>query len=146
MATRAPSFALLPLGNLCKEHMRCLCTIPVNCIRTYNYVRIKFYLRKLKSFVCAQSLHSLCDPMDYSLPGSFVRGILQAKILEWEAMPSSRGFPNPDIEPTSPALQADSLPSEPPGKPKEPKGTKNTIFPKRVTRFLASLSPFLGPI
>ena len=44
-------------------------------------------------------------------------GILQARILEWVAMPSSRGSPNPGIEPTSAALQADSLPSESPGKP-----------------------------
>ena len=40
-------------------------------------------------------------------------GILQAKILEWVAMPSSRG----SSQPRDPALQADSLPSEPPGKP-----------------------------
>ena len=33
----------------------------------------------------------LCNPMDYSLPGSSVHGILQARILEWVAMPSSRG-------------------------------------------------------
>ena len=32
-----------------------------------------------------------CDPMDCSLPGSCVHGILQARILEWVAMPSSRG-------------------------------------------------------
>ena len=32
---------------------------------------------------------SLCDPMDYSLPGSSVHGILQARILEWVAMPFS---------------------------------------------------------
>ena len=44
-------------------------------------------------------------------------GTLQARILEWVAMPSSRGFPNPGIKPRSPALQADSLQSEPPGKP-----------------------------
>ena len=50
-------------------------------------------------------------------PGSFVRGILQARILEWVAMPSSRGSPQPRIEPRSPVLQADSLPSVPPGKP-----------------------------
>ena len=31
-----------------------------------------------------------CDPMDGSLPGSFFQGILQAKILEWVAIPSSR--------------------------------------------------------
>ena len=34
---------------------------------------------------------TLCDPMDCSLPGSSVRGILQARILEWVAMPSPRG-------------------------------------------------------
>ena len=32
----------------------------------------------------------LCDPMDYSLPGSSVHGILQARILDWVAMPFSR--------------------------------------------------------
>ena len=32
-----------------------------------------------------------CDPMDYNLPGSSVHEILQARILEWVAMPSSRG-------------------------------------------------------
>ena len=42
----------------------------------------------------AQSLQScptLWDPMDSSPPGSSVQGILQARILEWVAMPSSRG-------------------------------------------------------
>ena len=60
---------------------------------------------------------SLCDPMDYSLPGSSVHGIFQAKILEWVAISFSRDLPNPGIKPRSPALQADSLPSKPPGKP-----------------------------
>ena len=45
-----------------------------------------------------------------------VHGILQARILEWIAFPFSRGFSNPGIKPRSPALQADSLPAEPPGK------------------------------
>ena len=53
-----------------------------------------------------------------SLPGSFVHGILQARIQEWVPFPFSRGFSNPGIEPRSLTLQADSLPSEPPGKPK----------------------------
>ena len=34
---------------------------------------------------------TLCDPMDYSLPGSSVHGVLQARILEWVAIPFSRG-------------------------------------------------------
>ena len=38
---------------------------------------------------------TLCDPMDYNLPGSSVHGILQARILKWAAMPSSRGSPRP---------------------------------------------------
>ena len=53
--------------------------------------------------VCAQSCLTLCDPMDCSLPGSSVRGILQAGILERVAMPSSRRSSNPGIKPVSPA-------------------------------------------
>jgi len=55
--------------------------------------------------------------MDCIPPGAPVHGILQARILEWVAIPFSRDFPNPGIEPGSPTLQADSLSSEPPGKP-----------------------------
>ena len=62
----------------------------------------------------AQSCLTLCDCMDYNHPGSFVHGIFQARILEWVDMPSSKG----SSQPSSPALQTDSLPSEPPGKPK----------------------------
>ena len=61
----------------------------------------------------AQPCPTLCDPMDCSLPGSSVHGILQARILELVAMPFSRGSSDPGIEPGSLALEADSLPSEP---------------------------------
>ena len=61
----------------------------------------------------AQSCPTLCDPMDCSLPGSSVHGILQARILEWVAFPFSRESSQPGIEPRSPALRADSLPAEP---------------------------------
>ena len=50
---------------------------------------------------------TLCDPM-----GHTVQGILQARILEWVA------FPNPGIKPKASTLQVDTLPAEPPGKPK----------------------------
>ena len=40
--------------------------------------------------LATQSCLTLCDPMDCSLPGSFVPGILQARILEWVAISSSR--------------------------------------------------------
>ena len=42
-----------------------------------------------------QSCPTLCDPMDYSLPGSSVRGILQARILEWVAISFTRGSSQP---------------------------------------------------
>ena len=61
-----------------------------------------------------KSCPTLCDPVDSSPPGSSVHGILQARILEWVAIPFSRESFNPGIEPGSPTLQADSLPSEPP--------------------------------
>ena len=64
-----------------------------------------------------QSCLTLCNPMDCSWPGSPVHGVLQARMLEWVAIPFSGDLPNPGVEPGSPALQADSLPSEPPGKP-----------------------------
>ena len=65
----------------------------------------------------AQLCLTLCDPMDYSSPGSSVHEILQARILEWLLFPSPGDLPNSGIKPGSPALSANSLPSEPPGKP-----------------------------
>ena len=59
-----------------------------------------------------QSCPTLCDPRNYT-----VHGLLQAKILEWVAFPFSRGLANSGTEPRFPALQVDSLPAEPQGKP-----------------------------
>ena len=57
--------------------------------------------------------------MDCSPPGSSVHGIFQARIQEGVVISFSRDLPGSGIEPRSPALQAVSLLSEPPGKPKE---------------------------
>ena len=57
----------------------------------------------------------VCNPVDCSPPGSSIQGILQARIPEWVAISFSRGSSQPRDEPTSPALQADALNSEPPG-------------------------------
>ena len=54
--------------------------------------------------------------MNCSLPGMSVNGTLQARILEWVAIPFSRGSSGHRLNPRSPLLQADSLPSEPPRK------------------------------
>ena len=59
----------------------------------------------------AQSYPTLCDLMDCNPPAFSVPGNLQARILEWVAMPSSRGS-----KPRFPTLQVDSLPAELPGK------------------------------
>ena len=77
-------------------------------------------MRKVK---VAQSYPTFCDPVDCIPPGSSVHGILQARILEWVAMPSPGHLPNPRIEPRSLALQEESLLSEPPGKRREMKKT-----------------------
>ena len=64
----------------------------------------------------AQLFPTHFDLVDYSPPDPSVHGIIQARLLEWVAFLFSRSF-QPRIEPTSPSLQADSLPTEPPGKP-----------------------------
>ena len=46
---------------------------------------------EVKSSQVTQSCPTLCDPVDYSPPGSSVHGILQARILEWVAISFSRG-------------------------------------------------------
>ena len=49
------------------------------------------HLQHEDAYVHAQLRPTLCDPMGYSPPGSFVHGISQAGILEWVAISSSRG-------------------------------------------------------
>ena len=68
--------------------------------------------------VCIKSLShvQLCNSMDCSLPGSSGYGLSQARILQWVAISSFRESFQPRVEPGSPALQADSSPSEPLGK------------------------------
>ena len=65
-----------------------------------------------------KSCPTLCNPTDCSPPGSSIHGISQVRILEWIAISFSRGLPDPGIKVGSPALKADSLPTEPPEKPK----------------------------
>ena len=74
-------------------------------------------LSSSSSSMRAKLLQSLCDPVDCNPPGTSVHGILQARILEWVALPSCRGSFQPRVPSRSPALQADSLGYEPPGKP-----------------------------
>ena len=76
----------------------------------------KFYIEKVTVLV-AQSCPTLCNPTDYSPPGSSLHRIFQVRVLEWEPFPSPEDLPNSGTEPESPALQAYSLPFEPLGSP-----------------------------
>ena len=57
--------------------------------------RICWIQKNLKSKYITQSCPTLFDPMDCTLPGSSVYGISQARILEWVAMPFSKGPSQP---------------------------------------------------
>ena len=59
-------------------------------VNTRVCVRVRVYV-----CVCAQLCWTLCNPVDCSLSGSSVCGILQARILEWLAIPSSKGSSQP---------------------------------------------------
>ena len=69
-----------------------------------------------------QSCQTLCNPLDNSPPGCSVHGIFSGKNIGVGCHFLTPGYlPEPIIKPTSPvspALQADSLPAEPSGKPK----------------------------
>ena len=52
---------------------------------------INYKLRFVNTWLNCSVISDSCDPMDYSLPGSSVHGIFQARILEWVAISFSRG-------------------------------------------------------
>ena len=67
-------------------------------------------------FISKLSL-TLCDPMDYSPPGSSLPGILQARILGWLPFPSPGDLAHTAIKPASPALAGGFFTTEPSGSP-----------------------------
>ena len=132
------------LSHKGKEYT-CVCL----CIHTYNYIYIIeslcFILESNTALYInyesesegevAQSCLTLRDPMDCSLPGSSVRGIFQARVLEWVAISFSRRSSRPwNRTWVSHIVDTDALPSEPPGKSR---GQLSTIFPlKKKKTFL----------
>ena len=104
MVTIVNSTMLYPSSKLLREQILNILTTTTNT-------------EKVTECMCAQSCPTLSDLMDCSPPGPSVHGILQARRLEWVAIFTSRGFSQPRnwtwisyTAPTSPALQADSLP------------------------------------
>ena len=63
----------------------------VLCVAQGHFLPIFFFRACESESVSCLVLSNSCDPMNYSLPGSSVHGILQARILEWVAISSSRG-------------------------------------------------------
>ena len=89
-----------------------------HCCSELHYLHLQDFLQDIYlggGGLVAQSCPTLATPWT-SPSGSSVHGILQARRLEWVAISFSRGPSNPGMKPGSPALQANSLPSKPPGK------------------------------
>ena len=63
----------------------CVCVCVCVCVRAHAHA-------------CMLSCFQLCDPMNYSSPGSSIHGIFQARILEWVAISTSVDGPDPGIE------------------------------------------------
>ena len=91
-----------------------------------------FQLACMRAYSVA-SVVSLCNPMDFSPSVSSVHGILQARILEWVAMPSSRGFSQPRDRNQVSRTAGLFFTAEPPGKPfLGGKGLKELCFKQHV--------------
>ena len=80
----------------------------VNVLTCFNLCFSRFEKSKYYLIGCVW----LCDLMDCSLPGFSIHGILQARILEWVAIPSSRGSSQFRDQTHISVLKVDSLPSE----------------------------------
>ena len=85
-------------------------------------------MKKESESEVAQSCLTLCNPMDCSLPDSSIRGILQARILEWVAISFSRGsFPPRDLNPGLPRCRQTLYHLSHQGSPK--KGVRSVSVP-----------------
>ena len=110
-------WVLLLINLLCENYSHEIFAIislwnrPVVSLKLFHIMKKK---KKTVKLLVSQLCPNLYDSMDCSPPGSSVHGILQARILEWVAMPSSRGSSWPRHWTGSPVLRAESLWPEPP--------------------------------
>ena len=81
------------------------------------FICLCLYVYSLNKTCCSVLSHSVMSNTLQPHQAPLFMGILQARIVEWVAMSSSRGSSQPVIKPRAPLLYVDSLPSEPPGKP-----------------------------
>ena len=102
---------VLPVSTFCPDFTLCSASLrPPSALNHSPPCLSKPNSEKdfMKTLYCCclgvESCPTLGDPMDWSPPGPSVHGILQARILEWVAMPSSRGSSNPGIEQQQPSV------------------------------------------
>ena len=100
------SCTLIYRQKKCHLWIKILSIFPFQLYKNIIFLALSHWLGPLVKWrcLCAKSLQScltLCNPMDCSPPGFSVHGILQARIVEWVAMPSSGGVPDSGMEPTS---------------------------------------------
>ena len=93
----------------------------------------------------AQSCPGLCDTMDFSPPGSSIHRIFQARILEWVAIPSSKGSSQPRDQTQVSTLQADSLPLSHQGSPSKPCLPRTWISSSPLVSYFLSLNSLKSP-
>ena len=93
----------------------------------------------------AQSCPTLCDPVDCSPPGSSVHGFSRQEYWSGLPFPFPGDLPNPGIEPGSPTLQADTLSSEPPGKPPGSQRIRVSASTSVLPMYIQDWFPFLCP-
>ena len=93
-------------GEIHLQHSLKPCFSVYNCIFKELYLHVDWDLvlevnitsaQKMRCSV-TQSCLTLCGPMDYSLPGFSVHGILQTRIREWLSPPTPGDLPNPETE------------------------------------------------
>ena len=72
-----------------------ICILLTYIVYTYNIYTIYVYIYSEFACIRTQSCLTLCNPMHCTLPGSSVHGILKARILEWDAISSSRESSQP---------------------------------------------------
>ena len=88
-----------------------------------------------------QSCMTLCDPMDFSPPGSSVHGISRQEYWSGLPFPSPGDLPDPGIEPVSPALAGGFFTTEPPGKPLVNGSSTELLAQRTIIISLASPKP-----
>ena len=106
MAVKKNCFRFLNISPMERENL---------CVLSFNLSGLVADLTNVLCLV-AQSCPILCSPLDYSPPGPSAQGIIQARILEWVAIPFSRGSSQPRDWTQVSHMAVDSLPSELPRK------------------------------